>query len=338
VSVRVLQLAPLWFPVGRRGPGGIETFLAALIPALEAAGAEVTLIASADSDVSCRLVPAVETALYEEMRAGRAAEYEYFEQHALREALALLPEFDVVHSHVGPSAYLLSAAASTPVLHTVHSLVGPDLAWYARRHPGLWLSTVSAHQALPLGGGARVIPNGVALDAFPFSARGGDGLAFLGRLEPAKGADLAIAAARTLDRPLTLAGPVIDAGFFAERIEPALGDGVTYAGVLDHARKVELLASAACALVPSRWPEPFGLVAVEAMACGTPVAALATGALPEIVEPGLTGELADDEGGLATAADRARRLDRRAVRARSGERFGIARVAERYLDLYEEMT
>ena len=155
-------------------------------------------------------------------------------------------------------------------------------------------------------------------------------------MEAEKGPDLAIAAARELGRPLTLAGPVTDREFFAREVEPNLGDGIDYAGVLGHPEKTRLLGDASCAVMPSRWAEPFGLVAVEAMACGTPVAALPSGALAEVVEPGVTGALADAEAALAQAIRRAEGLDREAVRRRAGERFGIAGVAQRYLEVYAE--
>jgi glycosyltransferase involved in cell wall biosynthesis len=333
--VRILQIAPLWFGIGPAGPGGIETLLAALIPALQRAGADVTLVAAAGSDVPCPVVEAVERGLFSAMEAGDAWDQLPYEQHALRLARERLEDADVVHCHLGPAGFALGDA---PVLHTLHSLVGPDIAWFAVRHPATWLSTVSEHQAAPLRAAGvprlRVVPGGVPFDDYR-PGPGGEGLAFLGRIEAAKGPDVAIAAARTLARPLTLAGPVTDRAFFASEIEPALGDGVRYAGVLGHEEKAELLRSSACALVPSRWAEPFGMVAVEAMACGTPVAALPSGALPEVVEEGVTGALGED---LAATVRRCDRLDRCAVRARAEQRFGVDAVAERYLALLAEVA
>src|SRR4051794_12760937 len=330
------MVAPLWFGISAQGPGGIETLLAGLIPALQANGAEVTLIASADSDVPCRVVGAVERGLFAATEAGEAWDHQAYDQHALRLARSLAAEADVVHCHTGPGALGLDLLH---VLHTVHSLVGPDLGWFLARHPQTWVSTVSEHQAQPLrAAGARrvrVIPNGIPVDAFPAGTGSGGGLVFLGRMEAEKGPDVAIRTAAALGRDLTLAGPVTDPDFFAREIEPVLGDRVRYAGVLGHTEKTALLAEAACALVPSRWPEPFGLVAVEAMACGTPVAASPAGALPEVVEEGVTGAVDAD---LARALARAERLDREAVRTRALERFSIDAVAREYLDLYRAIA
>ena len=333
--MRILEVAPLWFGIGPAGPGGIETLLAALIPALQRAGAEVTLVAAAGSDVPCPVVEAVEQPLYDAMENGDAWDPVPYEQHALRLVRDMRDDFDVVHSHLGAIAFGLGDGA---VLHTIHSLVGSDLAWFAARHPATWLSTVSEHQAARLRAAGvarlRVVPNGVPFDAFA-PGPGGEGLAFLGRIEAAKGPDLAIAAARALGRELTLAGPVTDEAFFAAEVEPALGDGVSYAGVLGHREKSELLSASGCVLMPSRWDEPFGLVAVEAMACGTPVAARPSGALAEVVEEDVTGAVADD---VADAVRRAQRLDRSAVRSHAAARFGIDAVAARYLEVLEEVA
>jgi glycosyltransferase involved in cell wall biosynthesis len=333
--MRVLQVAPLWFGIGSAGPGGIETFLAALIPALQRGGADVTLVAARGSDVPCPVVEAVDRGLFDAMEAGAAWDQVPYEQHALRLVAARREEFDIVHSHVGPAGFALGDGA---VLHTIHSLVGPDMAWFAVRHPATWLSVLSAHQAAPLRTAGverlRVVPNGIPFDRFTQGA-GGEGLAFLGRIEAAKGPDLAIAAARAVGRPLTLAGPVTDAAFFAAEVEPELGNGISYAGVLGHDEKIELLAASGCALVPSRWDEPFGMVALEAMACGTPVAALPSGALPEIIEEDVTGAVGED---IVAALRRAEDLDRTAVRAHAAERFGIDATAARYLEVFEEIV
>jgi glycosyltransferase involved in cell wall biosynthesis len=143
--------------------------------------------------------------------------------------------------------------------------------------------------------------------------------------------------ARSLDRPLTLAGPIVDADYFARCVEPHLDDRMRYVGTVGHEAKVELMGRAACVLMPSRIDEAYGMVAIEAMACGTPVVALASGALPEIVEPHLSGFVTEDATALADLVRAAEKLDRRAIRRRASERFAIDVAADRYLRLYEEI-
>ncbi|MCU1448282.1 MAG: glycosyl transferase [Acidimicrobiales bacterium] len=345
--MRVLHLAPLWHPVARDSHGGIETLLAGLLAAQQRLGCDLTLVASGDSHVAAGVgVSApVPVGLVAQMGRGVAWEYEYFEQEALALAVerATAAEVDVVHSHIGAAGFLLSSIGiGARVLHTWHNDVTADLEWFVSRRPETRLTTVSESQASRLREhGARrceVVPNGIAVEQFPFRAVPGPGLAFLGRMEPDKGPDLAIAAARAAGRPLVLAGPIVDHGFFAERVLPGLGPDVHYAGVLGHDDKVELLGRSSCVLVPSRYEEAFGLVAVEAMACGTPAVGLANGALGDVIDDDVTGFTTTDAGELADLVLRADKLDRAAVRARAEERFSIDRTAARYLELYAEIA
>jgi glycosyltransferase involved in cell wall biosynthesis len=342
--MKILHLCPLWFPISRDTPGGIETFLAQLLPAMQAFGCESTIIASSDSRTSAELLPVVEHGLYEMMKAGAAAEYAYYEQRQLRLALEAARRFDIVHSHVGAGAYVLSALPEhrQRVLHTVHWPVHADHQWFVRHHPRYWYSTVSEHQARKLrSAGAtqcRAIHNGIDFTRFAFAPHAGEGLLFIGRMEATKGVDMAIRVARDLDRPLTIAGPVVEKEFFDRRVVPYLDERIRYIGVVDHDRKNQLFGEAACAILPFRGEEPFGLVAIEAMACGTPVVASANGALPEIVEPGATGFLAGKLEDLAPLVRRASQLDRAVVRARGAARFDISVVAARYDELYRHMV
>jgi len=159
-------------------------------------------------------------------------------------------------------------------------------------------------------------------------------LAFLGRIEAAKGPDIAIRIARETHRSLTLAGPIVDDGFFAERVRPMLSDTVRYVGPLGHEDKCALLGSSVCTLVPSRAEEGFGMVAVESMACGTPVVSSGRGALAEVVDDGVTGYSARPEA-MAERVSRAVDLDRVVVADHARRRFGIAPTADAYLALYE---
>jgi glycosyltransferase involved in cell wall biosynthesis len=338
--MKILHLAPLWFPVAQDSLGGVETFLTHLIRALEDLGCSTTLIASGDSQTAAELVPVVPLNLCAQMEAGSAAEYVYYEQHQLLLALKLAAEYNVVHSHVGWGGYVLSAALSgQPVLHTQHNPVYRDQEWFVSAHPDLWYSTVSQFQARQFvqQGASRchVIHNGIDVSEFTFRSQSGDGLLFIGRMEDEKGPDLAVQVARALDRPLTLAGPIIDEEFFDRAVKPFLNGQIQYVGVVDHTQKTTLFGQAACVLMPSRVNEGCPIVSFEAMACGTPVVALANGALPEIVEAGLTGFVTHEEAMLPMLVTQAVSLDRSAIRARVAARFDISVVAAKYCELYQ---
>jgi glycosyltransferase involved in cell wall biosynthesis len=342
--MRVLHVAPLWYPTSEDSFGGIETYVPALIDALAELGCEQSLLAAGDSHTSAELIPVCERNIAALMEEGVAWEIGPYEQQQLALAVELSDDFDVVHSHLGWGGFVLSAIPRVPgrVLHTLHNEVTPDVVWYLRRHPEVRLTVTSRFQLEKLRqSGVRrseVVPNAVVVERFPFSDRHEGMLAFLGRIEPAKGPDLAIDVARRLGRPLVLAGAITDQRFFEERIEPALGNGIRYAGILDHAAKCELLSGAACTLMPSRWEEPFGLVAVESQACGTPVVALGNGGLPELIDPGVTGFITTEEDRLAGLVTEALALDRGTIRRRVSEDFGIEPVANRYRSLYEEIA
>jgi glycosyltransferase involved in cell wall biosynthesis len=300
-------------------------------------------LASGDSHTAAELVPAVPVNIRAQMSARTAREYVYYEQHQLILALSLAPAFDVIHSHIGPGGYALSGVPQIRgrVLHTQHNPVYRDQEWFVREHPEMWFSTVSEHlgQRLRQQGSTRcrVILNGLDVSKFTFQQRGGRGLLYLGRLEAEKGPDLAVGVARELGWPLMMAGPIIEADYFESAIRPLLDEQIRYVGVVDHGQKNELLGQADCVLMPSRVEEGFGMVSVEAMACGTPVVALGNGALPEIVEQGLTGFWTKDESSLASLVRQALGLDRAAIRARAAARFNLSWIAERYCEFYAEM-
>jgi glycosyltransferase involved in cell wall biosynthesis len=344
LAMRILHICPLWFRIAPDAPGGIESLLPGLFRALREADCENTVLAVRGSAVDAEVIPVVDEPMYEQTASGAAWEYGPFEQHQLLTALRAAPEFDVVHSHVGWSGWWLAGVPGLGerVLHTQHNPVSPDMAWFIARHPELRLTTVSEHQAerLRRAGAKRchVVRNGLDFDRFPLRGEGKRGLVYLGRVEREKGTDLAVRVARQLRMPLAIAGPMVDHEFFAAEIAPQLDDQVRYVGVVRGADKADLLGGAACAMMPSRDEEGFGLVALEAMACGTPVAALARGALREVVEPGVTGFLAKDEEQLAAAVQAAVALDPATIRARAERRFDVAASAAGYLALYREIA
>jgi glycosyltransferase involved in cell wall biosynthesis len=201
---------------------------------------------------------------------------------------------------------------------------------------------ISHHQASTAGPVpiARVIHHGVDLDRFPFGEGDGGYALFLGRMTPEKGVHTAVRVARAAGIPLRIAGKMHEAAehaYFAERVKPLLGGDVEYIGEVGGDVKLRLLSGAACLLNPIEWPEPFGMVMIEALACGTPVIATPRGAAQEIVNEGVTGFLAEDIDALASAIARVGDVDRHACRRAAQERFSMTRFAEDHLKLYEQM-
>jgi glycosyltransferase involved in cell wall biosynthesis len=341
--MRVLHLAPLWFPVSRDSAGGRETLLATLVAAQQELGCHVAVLASGDSQVAGEIIPVLPRNLFAAMQAQEAAEAAYYEQEQLLLTLAHATEFDIVHSHAGWYAYALSGVPGlgSRLVHTQHTPVWRDLEWFIRQHPDFWYTAVSEFLASSFWqqGATRctVIPNGIDLRAFPWTPNSGQGLVFIGRIEWSKGPDLALAAARDTGRPLILAGPIIDPGYYDKAIAPFLDDHRRYIGQVDHVQRNQLLGEAFCAVLPFREPQGMPMVTLEAMACGTPVASLATGPLPEVVEPGITGYLAQTEQDFTEKVEQAGRIDRRIVRGRAEKRFDIRVVAKQYICVYERM-
>ena len=227
----------------------------------------------------------------------------------------------------------------TPVVTTYHVEMDEDVLAAFARYPEARLVAVSDSQRaalVPLEG-VSVIPHGIDTDAFPFSPDPGDYLLFLGRMIPDKGPVDAIRIAEQAGLPIVLAGPSSE--YFAEAVEPLVdGERVRYAGRVGPQERNRLLAGAAALVFPNSYTEPFGLVMVEAMACGTPVVATAVGAAPEIVEPGVTGLVGATAADLAELVGPAVALDRRRVRERAVERFGYARMVDDYEALYADVV
>jgi glycosyltransferase involved in cell wall biosynthesis len=249
--------------------------------------------------------------------------------------------FDLIHDHCGFTGFAMADRIATPLLHTLHGPFDDDTFEFYRRHAAKAVAVaISASQARAAPEPLRVVavvPNPTDVEAWPFSAVKDDFLLWVGRIVPEKGPQRAIAAARAAGVRLVLAGPVQPGqeAFFREQIAPWVDDDrVQYAGEIGGAVKQRLFMSARALLMPIRWPEPFGMVMVEALSAGTPVIAFAEGAAPEIVDDGTTGYLVADEAAMATAITRVHRLDPRVCREQARRRFSKERVAASYEAAY----
>ncbi|MGU3537971.1 glycosyltransferase family 4 protein [Methylobacterium sp. A54F] len=342
--IRVAQVAPNIFPVPPKHHGGTERVIYDLCTALRSLNAEVTLFAPSDSATDLPCVGNHPSLSALETRYGRVAPGVPAALDALQlEALRLrLDAFDIVHCHGEFAHAALLGARRRHSLTTVHWRVDElDRALFFAGFPDLPVAAISAAQAagIPPSNRAGVVHHGIARDRYSFRAEPEGHVAFVGRLTDQKRPDTAIRVARAAGLPIRLGGTV-DVGnpdYFDGQVRPLLGPDATYLGPVDDVRKGELLGGARALLFPIDWPEPFGLVMIEAMACGTPVIAWNRGSVPEIVEDGVTGFVVASEAEAVAALARIGGLDRARVRRRFEERFTAERMAQDYLALYERL-
>lgn len=338
--MRIAQLAPLAESVPPKLYGGTERVVAWLVDELVELGHNVTLFASGDSRTRAELHAVWPRAL----RLGRKGVDPNAACTLLLEAVARrASDFDVIHSHIDWLPLPLLSRLGVPFLTTMHGRLDlPGLPSVVRQFPDASFVSISQHQRLPLpeANWCRTIQHGLPVDLFRPSYGPGSYLAFLGRLTAEKGPEDAIRIARAAGRPLRIAAkiPRAETAYFKKNLEPHVdGEKVQLVGEVDDARKQPFLAEAAALLFPIDWPEPFGLVMIEAMACGTPVIAYRSGSVPEVVDDGVTGFIVDCEEEAVSAVSEVARLDRRNVRARFEQRFSAHRMAREYESQYRKL-
>jgi glycosyltransferase involved in cell wall biosynthesis len=330
----------LFESVPPQGYGGTERVVSYLSEALVAMGHEVTLYASGDSVTRAELVAVVPTGLRQ--AAGRP-EWLMWHMQMLDRVFAAADRYDVIHFHTDYLHYPLARRCTTPTLTTMHGRLDlPDLAALHRHFDDQALVSISAHQQqqMPDARWLATVHHGLPTDLHRAHDAPGDYFAFIGRMSPEKRADRAIEVARRTDMPIKLAAKVdpVDEAYFEREIQPLLGSPLAeFVGEIGGADKKELLNHARALLFPIDWAEPFGLVMIEAMACGTPVIAYRSGSVPEVIEDGVNGFIVDDIDGAVDAVGRLGQIDRATVRAAFEDRFTAERMARDYVRLYQKL-
>jgi glycosyltransferase involved in cell wall biosynthesis len=337
--MKIAQVAPLYESVPPQYYGGTERVVSYLTDALVQQGHDVTLFASGDSVTQARLVAACARSLRLDAQC-----IEQLAHHIvlLEQVFQLAHAFDILHFHIDYLHFPLSVRQSTPHVTTLHGRLDlPDLVPVYRAFPGAPVVAISNSQREPLPWlyWQGTVYHGLPTDLYTFQEAPGTYLAFLGRIAPEKGVDQAIAIARQVGMPLKIAAKVdrVDRDYFQAVIRPLLDDAlVEYVGEIGDNDKGAFLGGAYALLFPVDWPEPFGLVMIEALACGTPVIAYRRGAVSEVLEDGVTGWIVEEFEAAVQAVARVSTLSRARCRQVFEERFSAGRMAQDYVRIYQQ--
>ena len=336
--MRIGIIAPPWAPVPPALYGGIELIVDRLATGLQAAGHDVLLFTTGDS--TCPVPRQWVLPEAEGERIGVVVP----EMRHLVHAYEAVRDCDVVHDHTVAGPLYAGRFPDLRVVTTIHGEFNDEMTdlytEIARTVPIIAISHAQRRPVpqLPI---ARVIHHGIDASDFPFGTGAGGYCLYLGRMAPGKGAHRAVAVARKAGMALMMAAKMREPWereYFETQVEPYLTDEIRYLGEVPHEQKLELLSGAAALLFPIRWNEPFGLVMLEALACGTPVLAFPEGAAPEVVEDGKTGFLCHDEAAMVEALGRLGTIDRRTCRAAVEGYFSTQRMVREHIELFEDVA
>lgn len=338
--MRIAQLAPLWESVPPKAYGGTELVVNLLCKEFSKRGHEVTLFATADSDSYGGKVPIIRAPMRE-----LGVEYPfYYELEAVSKIIEMQDKFDVVHNHLGYQIFPFAKYIKIPVITTLHgALCTRETIEIFTKYKDLPFISISDSQRKPAPNLNYVSTtyNGIDVKKYPFEAIPSledPYLAFLGRLSMEKGAHLAIKLAKKTGYKLIMAGKVDnnDFDYYREQVAPEIdGNQIVYIGELGHNDKCELLKNAVATIHPVTWPEPFGLVMAESMACGTPVLALNQGSIPEVILDGLTGFIEENIDDLIERVDEIEDISRHVCREHVEMNFSSEKMADGYMNAYK---
>jgi glycosyltransferase involved in cell wall biosynthesis len=334
--MRIAQISTLSAPVRGETGGSVESLIWLLTRELIRLGHEVTVFATADSQVEGELVAALRGPYG---AGGSLDDWHLCEWVNLCRAIEQSRRFDMLHTHAYLWGIPLEPFARAPMVHTTHIVPDENSARLWQMSPGSSVTAISRHQwsAYPELHPVAVIPHGVNISQFTLREKPDDYVCYLGRFSSGKGPIQAIEAARALGLRLLMAGP--ESKYFREQVKPFLdGRSAEYIGYVSGADRDKFLGGAKALLYPIQYPEAFGLVLLEAMCCGTPVAAMRVGAVPEIVEEGVTGFTAESKECFYDCVSRCLALNRRQIRQRVTQRFSAERMAREYARVYERVV
>lgn len=338
--MRIAQVSPLYESVPPKYYGGTERVISYLTEELIRMGHEVTLYASGDSVTKARLRPICHRALrLDKHSVDPVADHIYMSEIVYKES----EQYDIIHSHIDYIPFPIYRRMNTPHLTTLHGRLDiPNLYNLYQEFDDIPVVSISNYQRLPLSwiNWQGTVYHGLPEDLYEYREKPGEYLAFIGRICPEKRVDHAIEIAKRCGMPLKIAAKVdkVDREYFETVIAPLLDHpDIEYIGEIGEAEKNEFLGNAYALLFPIDWPEPFGLVMIEAMACGTPIIARLQGSVPEVIEQGITGYVVKDIEGAVKAVKEVPKLSRKRCREVFEERFTARRMAENYLAIYQRL-
>ena len=337
--MKIAQVAPLYESVPPHRYGGTERVVSYLTEQLVRQGEQVTLFASGDSKTTARLVPICPRSL----RLGKAVDSLAHHVVLLEEVFQRLDEFDIVHFHIDYLHFPLSRRASFPQVTTLHGRLDlRDLPPVYNQFTDMPVVSISQSQRgpLPQAHWVGMVYHGLPADCFSFQEKPEDYLLFLGRISPEKRVDRAIEIARRTGRKLKIAAKIdhVDRYYFNKNIKHLLNEPfIEFIGEVGHAEKNKLLGGASTLLFPIDWPEPFGLVMIEALACGTPVIGFPSGSVPEIIVEGETGFIVEDIDSAVEAVGKIDQISRARCRREFELRFTVRHMAQDYIRIYRQL-
>jgi glycosyltransferase involved in cell wall biosynthesis len=342
--LRIAQVAPLYESVPPKLYGGTERVVSYLTEELVRRGHQVTLFASGDSQTTAKLHAGFPTALRLAGLAQVAANGLGNHMAMLSEVYEHADDFDIIHCHVDYWTFAFSRLVATPSVTTLHGRLDLEelvpIFQQFKDRPVISISDAQ-RKPLPFANWVSTIHHGVPREHLQYNPNGGKYLAFLGRIAPEKRPDIAIKVARKAGIPLKIAAKVdaVDLEYFKTVIEPMIleAPGVEFIGEINESQKSEFLGNALALLFTIDWPEPFGLVMIEAMACGTPVIARPCGSVPEVMRDGVTGFIASEFDDLVAAVKKVDTISRAGCREEYEKRFAVNVMAEKYERVYHEM-